>query len=188
MLLAACSRDGDGDGDGDGGAVRRREVARVNAQVDAVPEGVKVSSVPPQCIQYEVTGGSYGKTRYQVEVMLQNRGGAVFTGPEGTKVFYRVVVDASGQRYDGWAGFQDPREVNGLAVLHADDIAKYGTTSLQPDGFAGLQEVPAGMTGCTITVRRADQERSTVPDARPLRQLAPVVQDVDATTRPIDEA
>ncbi|HEX8002092.1 MAG TPA: hypothetical protein VF519_05305 [Mycobacteriales bacterium] len=196
--LAACSGGDDpaptappsGSASGSGPSAQagagRREVARVDATVEQVPEGV-TAAAPTRCVQYEVTGGERG-TRYQVDVVLGDGGRPSFTGPAGTKVFYRIKVEAGGQAFDGYATFGTPRQEQGHWLYDPDDLSRQGTAAFQPESFPGIQEVPAGLTGCHVSVRRPDQEPGFVPGTRMLRDGEPVVVDVAGETHPIDEA
>lgn len=166
----------------------RQEVGRVDASVEFMPEGVRLTGKPPQCVLYEVADGKRG-TRYRVDVVLSFEGKPVFLGPSGTKVFYRVKVEAGGQAFDGYAGFAKPRAVEGLWVVDADPLTSYGTVPLQPENNPGIQEVPSGLSACAVSVRRPDQEASYVPGTRMVLQGdEPVIQDVDGNTHPLDES
>lgn len=140
LTLAAC---------GGPAKERVREIGRVPMTVEAAPPGVRVTGSGPYCVQYERRGGTYGRPRYEVRATLQ--GGLVAPTP-APLVFYTVTVEAGGRSYPTRMGPGIVRS-HGLPVQPAErlDTSK-GAWLLEPENYAGVQQVPRGLTGCRLTL------------------------------------
>jgi hypothetical protein len=162
-----------------------RETKRLPATLDAAPPGVRVTAAGPTCVLVERTGGTYGRPRYHVEVALRG-----LTVPSGTpQVYYDVTLDAGGRSYTGYLPVTrpHPRTGGGLWVLDPAP-ASTATLPVAPERNIGIQEIPATLTTCHLSLNR-QLEQEILSGGRILGDAtgSPVAVDPDGVPRPYSQ-
>jgi hypothetical protein len=147
LLVAGC---------GGPAKFREREFRRMPAALVSAPKGVKAVNGGPVCVEYERTGGTYGKPRYVVWLSLVGDHKTLLAVPRNDtrRVFYDVQVEAGGRVYDlafPLGNFDFVGKAY-LPVLKPAPLTSSGSLYLQPANRIGDQEIPRDMKACRLTI------------------------------------